>query len=349
MEKVVYLLGAGASYGKHNRRTLPVVDEIPEYLLQVIEDLMIYKAYLNPEEGVSIDGFPKKSYLDGLDQIIEDLKWLHDKSKNHTSIDTFAKKLSIKEKWGALRKMKIATSIFFTILQAKNPVDLRYGAFLASILNNVHQLPPNIKILSWNYDHQLESAFSDFAEIPSIQQLQFQLNAYSKYSLKSKTHHPNEFGYYKLNGTAAIGDRNGSHNIFFIEDTVAELSTPVIKEIIHEFVRANSQKELMPRLSFAWENEGTESVIEYATAAIEDATVLVVIGYSFPYFNREIDRKLFSRLKSLKKIYIQDVRPESISPRVKELLSKQFGYIESNGPDIIPYKETEQFLVPPEL
>jgi hypothetical protein len=40
--------------------------------------------------------------------------------------------------------------------------------------------------------------------------------------------------------------------------------------------------------------------------------ILVVIGYSFPIFNREIDNRLFRKMDNLKKVYIQDKQPENI-------------------------------------
>ena len=44
-------------------------------------------------------------------------------------------------------------------------------------------------------------------------------------------------------------------------------------------------------------------VITPTTGKIE---VMVIVGYSFPHFNRSIDDEHFRRMKSLKKIYIQD-------------------------------------------
>lgn len=45
-----------------------------------------------------------------------------------------------------------------------------------------------------------------------------------------------------------------------------------------------------------------------------DTEAVVVIGYSLPYFNREIDRTIFSKVPTLKTIYIQDPNPESVEP-----------------------------------
>jgi hypothetical protein len=350
MEKVVYLLGAGASYGRKNRRSLPIVNEIPEFILNTIENLKGHRQGLNGQETFGIDNLPNFNYALILDEIIKDLQWLHDNSINHSSIDTFAKKLSIKNDTELLEKLKITTSIFFTILQVTKPVDLRYDAFLASIMKSLSHFPNNIKILSWNYDHQLETAYSDFREINLIPQLQFHLNTYSKYNENSNENHlPNEFGYYKLNGIAAFGDVHGFKNKYFLEKVSKSLTIVELKDIITAFQMYKIDKKASSLLSFAWEEEKTKSIVSTAKEGIKNATVLVIIGYSFPFFNREVDRELFKDLKTLKKIYIQDYAPENIKPRVTELFSKHFEDQESSSPEIIPYEDITQFLVPPEL
>ena len=67
-------------------------------------------------------------------------------------------------------------------------------------------------------------------------------------------------------------------------------------------------------ISYAWEKEwGSDrdypyvnERLNYAKAAARAAEILVVIGYSFPFFNREIDKIIFSEMPTIKKIYFQD-------------------------------------------
>ena len=56
---------------------------------------------------------------------------------------------------------------------------------------------------------------------------------------------------------------------------------------------------------------------------MQETNVLIVVGYSFPYFNSEIDKKLFAQCLP-KEIIIQDLEPEHIKERLSMLL-------ESNG------------------
>ncbi|PSR03910.1 MAG: hypothetical protein BRD50_04955 [Bacteroidetes bacterium SW_11_45_7] len=43
---------------------------------------------------------------------------------------------------------------------------------------------------------------------------------------------------------------------------------------------------------------------------VRNNEILILIGYSFPFFNRKVDREIFNELKSsgvFKKIYFQDL------------------------------------------
>ena len=76
---------------------------------------------------------------------------------------------------------------------------------------------------------------------------------------------------------------------------------------------------------------------------MSNTDVLVVIGYTFPFFNREIDRKILNHLRPQVKVYIQDKYPNRIKQNfraVKNTIPE--GHIELK-------EETDQFFLPPEL
>ncbi len=55
-------------------------------------------------------------------------------------------------------------------------------------------------------------------------------------------------------------------------------------------------------LTFAWEKDPVKEGhlnhgIEIAKKFAEQTEVLVIIGYSFPFFNREIDNQIFEAIK----------------------------------------------------
>jgi hypothetical protein len=68
----------------------------------------------------------------------------------------------------SLKKLKAVLSSFIIVVQARRGVDKRYDSFFASVLyrdgRRELKIPPNIRILTWNYDTQLEKAFYGFAE-----------------------------------------------------------------------------------------------------------------------------------------------------------------------------------------
>jgi len=77
--------------------------------------------------------------------------------------------------------------------------------------------------------------------------------------------------------------------------------------------------------------------------ATSNTMILVVIGYSFPFFNRDVDRLIIGEMKNLLKVYIQD----PYAADVKETFQAINDRIDPNM--IIPLDNTKQFLLPPEL
>lgn len=128
----------------------------------------------------------------------------------------------------------------------------------------------------------------------------------------------------KLNGTAGFVDiKTGENIIDFKIDTL----TDGIFEMFEEALLTKRNK-FHNGVRFAWENESISTeAITMANKKIKDADIIVVIGYSFPYFNREVDRQLFRGLENIgpnKKIYLQAPSDsiESIENRFKAILPK---------------------------
>ena len=126
MNKITYLFGAGAS--KH---ALPIVNEIPDRLIKLIQLLNSKELKLDDEITFKdLKGAPNKTDFEYQNELIETLQWMHDESKNHASIDTFAKKLFIKGEKNKLKHLKIAMSIFFIFEQVLNKPDRQHHAQL---------------------------------------------------------------------------------------------------------------------------------------------------------------------------------------------------------------------------
>lgn len=159
-EKTVYLLGAGAS-----ANTMPVAEKLP--------DDMIFIA------GKVAETFPGKS-----GPIVEGIRTVAEKAKEHGSVDRYAYDLSKvenhsdTEEYLSLRFMLTAYMLLKHVYNAP-ALDKRYRMWLDSVrapkkffslsMNEAESyismkgkqsfLPENVVVLTYNYDFQMEVAF----------------------------------------------------------------------------------------------------------------------------------------------------------------------------------------------
>ena len=189
MSKVfLYLLGAGAS-----SQVLPLASGLSERLTTFAKDLK--KAGPNKPRAAGVDPV----WVDDRDNLFEAINWLAKESSQHFSVDTFAKKLFFRRDIKNLKKLKASLSAYLVIEQSRNHVDQRYDAFLASILtlddNGNISLPEHLRILTWNYDAQLEKAFHGFCDNYEmvIKDVAFNKHIY-KINGRCGTHPPGHIG-----------------------------------------------------------------------------------------------------------------------------------------------------------
>lgn len=113
-----------------------------------------------------------------ISKFIDDMNWLKKEAFHHQTIDTLAKKFYLTEN-ADLKKLKRTLITYFTIEQLlfipsapnedysfNKTKELRYDSFFAAILekgpNNHISVKSNIKILTWNYDQQIELALKAY-------------------------------------------------------------------------------------------------------------------------------------------------------------------------------------------
>lgn len=369
MSKVVYLFGAGASYGERFERN--ALDfGIGFGMGGDLEKVLYQKAANTPLHGCIKRGLPVVNeledtiarLLDGQNNTVLDsnqfntfiescrphLEWLKECCHNYPTIDTYAKQLFVVEGENGVTyvKLKKALSLLFSLLQSYQTRDLRYDAFVASIIDNDGFLSKDISVLSWNYDCQFEFAYSNF-----MHEKEKDLNnIWRKLHAISKTYGPetekalnihNEFTFTKINGSALIYvTQNGFLDFFF--DPQNRECLPFAFQ--NYFMGDNFYFKNC--LSFAWEDSEGQFIKQRIQKVSEDASVVVVIGYSFPYVNREIDRFIFEQMPSLSKVYIQDINANDIIDSVKSVLSD---FQQVNHVEIEPIKNIRQFYIPREL
>lgn len=364
MSKVIYLLGAGASYGSREvlplslqpfmssddakplagiGRGLPVLQEFSQAVEQLYSEI---ENISNSDEFIAEKKFVQSEILTPLLRI----------SKEFPTIDTYAKMLYATKQSLQYVKFKSQLSIFFMIWQRLHKNDLRYDSFVASLIDADTLSLPSLTILSWNYDMQFEIAYSKYIiENPALWKIWDQLNVYCKTNTtlpKTNINHP--FSFVKLNGSALFhsSERDRQSLRFVLQDTL--WCTYSEKDFWHEIYELYSNSQYkhefdVPKykneLAYCWDSNGKNEILDYITKRSSDSETLVIIGYSFPYVNREIDRHIFSSMPSLKTIYVQDVNAVNIAERVKAI----YEYLKKDAPKIISKTDVGQFFIPNEL
>lgn len=133
----------------------------------------------------------------------------------------------------------------------------------------------------------------------------------------------------------------------FYSETVNETQfLEFIKDRLNDTISVKPMKSKEPYgncLQFAWENSGMGNYpqhIQDAKNIISNTDELVIIGYSFPEFNREIDKYIFSESK-FEKIYFQtEKHNEGIKSRVMSISNN------IKESDITMIDDLSQFYIP---
>lgn len=359
---ITYLLGAGAS-----AKAIPVVEKFKEEVQKCIDYLSIpakvdgtkYEI-LNEETRRYFNSFHSRfEVLQIFEELLADLKVLNKVCDEQVSFDTYAKQLFHLKKWEEVKRLKLAIEMTLTFIQLYSDsdksmkLDNRYTNFLAAILPHNKPdllLPENLKILSWNYDWQFELALNEYTKINSLYELQQMLNTFGKNRYNSLE---KGFALIKLNGTA--GFTVDKSDEFYplttkfparFEECFGDILVNHLNQKIYVENRRSNQ---FTGIYFAWEPTNfspfpeARDIVEVATNSTKETQVLVIIGYSFPIFNRRVDSKILKSMTELKKVYIQD-------PYAAEQTKERFlGIRPDLINDIVLNKDKNQFVFPDEM
>jgi hypothetical protein len=329
--KITYLLGAGASSFAHPlAKSTPDSRSYSEALYSFIVD---NRNVFNEALGGVIN----------FEDIFKKYTAIADKCRLYGTPDTYAKWLyenNHNENYNCLKKL---ISTYFSYNDHKlnshsdsnNKKDYRALPFLTSILEN-GKLPENIKLVSWNYDSQIEIA------------AQNNTSHVNKY-LKGFTSWPNSINsndpsFIRENKEPFLLHLNGLAGFKYNKMLLAEESiTPFI-----ELAATNHE----PLLSFSWEVSNSEILpgfnlnrLEVAKNMVKSTEYLVIVGYSFPFFNRKVDKLLLEEMSpSLRKIYYQEPNKDILP---EDLINKFDVNIPADKIKMI--RDVGQFYIPHEL
>jgi hypothetical protein len=369
MTNVTYLLGAGAS-----ANCLPVINNFTERL-EIAKNIIKDLTQTGNEETLPSSPIVNK---DVKERIIEDFNWVIQSAASHQTIDTLAKKFFHTDHKNLIRLKRILI-LFFQIEQLlsniiliyleekqtllketiKETFDKRYDSFIASILKNNFKeitLVDNVKVLSWNYDSQFEIALQKYTN-KSLQETKQNHQIFpNRTSITNSDYDFNmdKFGFIKLNGSAEYDS-----NLISNDDiNLLELNTEdhfVILQKLFEYYEKSIQLEEKENshitcFNYSWEITGEfqnkylghNGNINKAFEIAKKTDILVIIGYSFPFFNREIDRQIMNS-NSIRKVYVQDLDPES------RIFTLKDSFVNLRNTNIQPINFTNSFFLPPEL
>lgn len=327
---ITYFLGAGAS-----DPMLPTVKSLPGAINDMVSVLAV---------------FPYADYQ-LRNQLIESLKKISEEARRYNTIDTYAKKLFLNEEKEKLRELKVTLQLCFLYWQFYNgkggpratlsspKIQSRYISLISTFLEKQGEeiiLPTNVRFITWNYDMQLELTLNYFINSPSS--IAIGQNTFRSYPNSNDS--TKDLQIVHLNGIAGLYyGNNQPGNIFgqfakpYTDETVIQLMLAFYKDCF-----LNKIYTIDHLFTFSWEKTTVaQRAIYEANKILEATNSLVIIGYSFPSFNRVVDRMLFENSEKWDKVYYQD------PIYGKDILAKTF-YIHPNK--IQEIKNTDQFFLP---
>jgi len=325
-----YLLGAGAS-----AEALPVVANFPAKLESFKGRLSSSTPFHNPEPGSTQE------------RLLNDLTGLINNVKFAASADTQAKRHYLQRQERKYSDLKMLLSLFFLVEEAVVRFDKRYELLFAQLLEQDPmggvKLPGRIKILSWNYDLQVERAMNSFMGLGQGAALFSRLQSIPNVGQTEQIDIAlNRFAILKLNGMAGAHTADGPAERYYFEISPQFDEDKLFSMIIKLYAAYLSAPEkVVPDIAFAWETRGIAPYIrKQALRVAEQTTVLICIGYSFPNFNRDYDRQLLGAMANLKTVYLQS-HPDTIK-EVKE----RFTALRPKIRDVRMNTDTKQFVLP---
>lgn len=341
-KNITFFLGAGAS-----RYACPIWKEQGQKMLNLARICL----------GDSVKKFDTlaNDFNDEYMSLAWEIGYFGTKALEYGTIDTYAKRLFLNESHDELAKLKLAVSVFFTTWQMSEdrelksfdnfyfqPIDKRYFSLMASVLERSLsgiRIKENIKFVSWNYDLQIEHTFKSFqSDSCSWDRIQDLL----KFSLTEDKGDRLEICH--LNGYHGFYESQGKREVRFLGRTDSMKPEEIVKDLSH-LSKGHDRWQLSLRnhINYAWEsNEYADRIREESKKIFAETDILVIIGYSFPNFNKEIDKELFASLNTqCSKIYYQD--PNASESFIEQLVDK-------NRHDIICQNDKlDYFLLPYEF
>ncbi len=346
--KITYFFGAGASHNSvpitfqlHQQLNRIATNIGSEAALPLFEDTAnVFKSFLNQNrletEGLNVEA-----------KLFAELYILGKKSKEYSTIDTYAlyNKYHNADNYN---KIKHLINLFFTFWQTQaqmdhtgkdvlqwDEIDPRYINLISAIIRKEGEIsiPDNINFITWNYDTQLEKAINLFDKSKTLLDICNKIKVYpASQSTLSKIIH--------LNGISGFLKKKTGE----IELIPCDNTKPYYEKMkqISDYYSAVNTIEDSTLIKFSWDSEiANNEALKMAKLVIQESDYLIIVGYSFPLFNREADIAMLRTLPHKCKIIIQN-------PNITtDMFNEYFEKINPPKNNII-VKDASQFFVPSE-
>lgn len=357
MSKFTYLLGAGASY-----HAFPIVSGFENALIEYLDFFQKEVESTINSRGLGLSQDDQIHFLRILERIENDARFIFNEYKDFSTIDKKAKSFYLDKNPAQLGQIKCIVDFYFQAAQyitpSKEAIDSRYEIFLNEILKldefDKPYLPDNLSILTWNYDLQFELATAKHFKEEFLGRVHSTLNIMPKISNQQLKNQ--KFKLIKLNGTAGmLINKNRSARVMLrnLRKKYRELDIQerffLIANLLHNYntLSASANPSINPRvvngINYGWEeSQVANESREIAARIAAETEYLVIIGYSFPPFNRHIDAGILSKMDNLKKVYIQDL------PNYIERIEDRFNALCGRKVRIIKDTNLNEFLIPDE-
>ena len=378
MAKITYLLGAGASY-----YACPVLENQAEMMVKIawtrLKDILneLEINFGNPIYPMFITKENECTPNNNKSEILWYIGYFGKKAQEYNTIDTYAKKLYLNNEIDELNLLKMAVSVFFDLWEnfeykmqdlekdtepistnvfrsskkQFNRIDNRYKSLFSVLLDNDEKgnltFNEDFTFISWNYDLQLEETFKLFLK-DGFQKNYNDINKTFKFKQSQDASITNHV--YHLNGHRGYYDdlksdyeNDLSMKVYENEEEYWETNANLYEKIITKKGNFNNY------IKYAWEQDLENTFFKKIKKVFNETEVLVIIGYSFPAFNRKIDQELFKNLNQskIKKIIYQD--PNASQQMIENLFEKRLYKASEKIEIIFNDKELKQFIIPNEF
>ena len=266
-----YYIGAGAS-----AKSLPVAKDMPCCLQKLANKIATCAECSDDLNG-------------RVAEILGDLRWLADSSQELASVDALARNCHLRADNEQMARVEKVLTVFFLLEQAQRPVDPRYRELL-SYLGQLDErsdvaMPTDVRVISWNYDMQFEMAYAEFLHPDDYPKVATALQVVP--GLGDGAYCSKCFSIVKLNGTAGM--------VLGAQGLAREYKTYLTSDFKDTLKHVGSHYDdhTTPYINFAWQHDEERN---HALKRIERVETLVVIGYSFPLVNRDVDQEVLTRL-----------------------------------------------------